>query len=49
MVPDSHGRWLAEHIPGATLRLEQTEGHLSLMHRAEEILDDLLSGQATAA
>jgi pimeloyl-ACP methyl ester carboxylesterase len=42
MVPDSHGRWLAAHIDGAALRLDPSEGHLSLIHRADEILDDLL-------
>jgi pimeloyl-ACP methyl ester carboxylesterase len=48
MVPTGHGRWLADAIPGATLHLDAAEGHISLMLRADEILDDLLA-QATAA
>jgi pimeloyl-ACP methyl ester carboxylesterase len=48
MVPDSHARWLADRIPGATLHLDAAEGHISIMLRADEILDDLLA-QATAA
>jgi pimeloyl-ACP methyl ester carboxylesterase len=48
MVPDSHARWLADAIPGAKLHLEAGEGHISIMLRAAEILDDLLA-QATAA
>jgi pimeloyl-ACP methyl ester carboxylesterase len=43
MVPDSHARWLADAIPGATLHLDAAEGHISLMLRADEILDDLLA------
>jgi pimeloyl-ACP methyl ester carboxylesterase len=43
MVPYAHGRWLAERIPGAGARLFEDEGHLSLLLRFEEILDDLLS------
>jgi pimeloyl-ACP methyl ester carboxylesterase len=31
MVPYAHGRWLASRLTGATVRLEPTEGHLSLM------------------
>jgi pimeloyl-ACP methyl ester carboxylesterase len=48
MVPAAHARWLADVIPGATLHLDAAEGHISLMLRADEILDDLLA-QATAA
>ncbi|SFE89345.1 Pimeloyl-ACP methyl ester carboxylesterase [Actinacidiphila alni] len=34
MVPYAHGRWLASRLPGATVQLEPTEGHLSLMLNA---------------
>ena len=37
-VPPSHGRWLAERIPGADVRLSQDDGHLTLMsHRMPDV------------
>ncbi|HUA12779.1 MAG TPA: alpha/beta hydrolase [Solirubrobacteraceae bacterium] len=42
-VPPSHGRWLAERIPGARLQLEEDDGHLSLLlGRYGDVLDSLL-------
>jgi pimeloyl-ACP methyl ester carboxylesterase len=29
-VPHSHGRWLAEHIPGAEADLNDTDGHMTV-------------------
>ncbi|HEV7753175.1 MAG TPA: alpha/beta fold hydrolase [Baekduia sp.] len=31
MVPPAHGRWLAEHVPGADLHFREADGHLSLL------------------
>jgi pimeloyl-ACP methyl ester carboxylesterase len=42
MVPFAHAEWLAANIPGARRHLVEGEGHLSLMKRMPEILDDLL-------
>ena len=38
MVPSAHGAWLAEHIGPAELRLHPDDGHVSVLHHAEEAL-----------
>src|ERR1700689_1564030 len=43
MVPQSHGAWLAANIPRARARFRPGEGHLSLISRLGEILDDLMT------
>ncbi|EMC98172.1 hypothetical protein BAUCODRAFT_155383 [Baudoinia panamericana UAMH 10762] len=45
MVPYSHGKWLAEHIPKQhlTAHLVEGEGHLSIvLGRLDDMLDELL-------
>jgi pimeloyl-ACP methyl ester carboxylesterase len=43
MVPFEHGKWLARHVPGATVHLEQGEGHLSIgVGSVDRMLDELM-------
>jgi pimeloyl-ACP methyl ester carboxylesterase len=42
MVPFRHAEWLAEHVPGARVHLEDGEGHISLRDQMPRILDDLI-------
>jgi len=41
MVPFAHGMYLADRLPGARRHLYDDEGHLSLVGRMGDILDDL--------
>jgi pimeloyl-ACP methyl ester carboxylesterase len=41
MVPFGHGRWLAANIVGAREHLFDDEGHISLVHRFDEMLAEL--------
>jgi pimeloyl-ACP methyl ester carboxylesterase len=41
MVPLAHGEWLAARVGGARARLLAGEGHISLVRRFDDVLDDL--------
>ncbi|GIF77868.1 alpha/beta fold hydrolase [Asanoa siamensis] len=43
MVPPTHSAWLAERIPGATLRVSDVDGHVSVLRRFPEALAWLTS------
>jgi pimeloyl-ACP methyl ester carboxylesterase len=44
MVPFSHGQWLASQLRGASVHLEEGEGHLSVVLGAlDRMLDELVS------
>jgi hypothetical protein len=51
MVPADRAIWLAEHVPGADLRMLAGEGHLSIGLHFSEIVSDLLAraGQTSAS
>jgi len=43
LCPPEAGRWLAEHLPTATLVLRPGEGHMGVMEHGREILEALVA------
>jgi pimeloyl-ACP methyl ester carboxylesterase len=43
MVPYAHGEWLAAHVAGARGMVLEGEGHVSLVARFDDVVDDLLA------
>ncbi len=48
-VPQSHGAWLAAHVPGAHAWLSDTDGHLTLFENRIGEVHEWLLGQVRAA
>jgi pimeloyl-ACP methyl ester carboxylesterase len=48
MVPYEHGEWLVDHVPGAGAMLLEDEGHLSLLSRFGDVVDDLVAAAGAA-
>lgn len=47
MVPFSHGRWLAEHVAGASAHLQQGDGHMTVLLGAlDRWIDELVAHSA---
>jgi pimeloyl-ACP methyl ester carboxylesterase len=44
-VPASHGRWLADHVPGADLQISDDDGHVSLIERVVPLAQGWLASQ----
>jgi pimeloyl-ACP methyl ester carboxylesterase len=44
LVPAAHGRWLATHVPGASVTADPDSGHLSTPHQHLERLCALVTG-----
>jgi pimeloyl-ACP methyl ester carboxylesterase len=43
MVPFAHGKWLASRLPGASVHLQEGEGHLSIgLGALDQMLDELV-------
>jgi pimeloyl-ACP methyl ester carboxylesterase len=46
MVPFGHGKWLAATIPACTVRLSETDGHLSLIRAIDQVHGWLMAQRA---